>query len=288
MPEDEPLPVTVPVPEDEVALGIEARFAVNRLSWEERTAIHLASSFYDVEGWLSAGAGPDQREAALVGDVSGLGLLHLQCHFGLDTLAWARAGANVLGLDFSPAAIAAARDIATRAGLGSVSEFVCANVYDASDVLAGRQFDIVYVSLGSLCWLPSARRWAEQVGALLAPGGRLFFHDVHPLSMALAEDGETFAYSYFEETAPIVDEADQSYTGPSPPLKHRRSYQWNHSLAEVVNSLATVGVALESLEEHDWTVWPQFPWLQHGQDSWAVPAGRPRVPLSFTLLGQRL
>ncbi len=131
---------------------------VNLVSWDERASIHVGSRFYDVEGWLRDGRGPRRNEVEVLGDVSGLRLLHLQCHFGLDTLAWARAGATVTGLDFSPVAIDAARDIAQRAGLADRSTFVCASVYDAVDALQGDAFDIVYVSLGSLCWLPSVDR----------------------------------------------------------------------------------------------------------------------------------
>jgi SAM-dependent methyltransferase len=116
--------------------------------------------------------------------VSGLRLLHLQCHFGLDTLAWARAGARVTGLDFAPSAVAAARDIAQRAGLAERAEFVCADVYDAVGALGHAEFDIVYVSLGALCWLPSVERWAAQVGAMVAPGGRPLFLGRQPAGPA--------------------------------------------------------------------------------------------------------
>ena len=129
--------------------------AMNRANWDERTAIHLESRAYDVEGWIRDGKGPPPRELEALGDVSGLRLLHLQCHIGLDTLAWARAGASVTGLDFSPAAIAAATEITERAGLSGRARFVCADVYDACEALDHATFDVVYVSLGSLCWLPS-------------------------------------------------------------------------------------------------------------------------------------
>ena len=135
-------------------------------------------------GWQRDQPGPRRYEAEAIGDVSGLRLLHLQCHFGLDTLAWARAraGARVTGLDFAPSAVAAARGIARRAGLAERAEFVCADVYDAVGALGHAEFDIVYVSLGALCWLPRVERWAAQVGALVAPGGRFYLHDGHPLS----------------------------------------------------------------------------------------------------------
>ncbi|MGO9874553.1 MAG: class I SAM-dependent methyltransferase [Acidimicrobiia bacterium] len=167
---------------------MDERLAANRENWNDRTIIHLGSQFYDVDRWLREQRGPRPREVHALGDVNGLRLVHLQCHFGLDTLAWARAGALVTGLDFSPQAIAAAKDIAERAGLGDRAEFVCAEVYQALDALRHAKFDIVYVSLGALCWLPDVDRWAEQAAGLVASGGRLYLHDGHPLAWALAED----------------------------------------------------------------------------------------------------
>ena len=127
------------------------RMAANLRNWEDRVPIHLASRFYDVDRWLRTRPGPRDREVAALGDVDGLDLVHLQCHFGLDTLAWANAGARVTGLDFSPSAIEAAGDLARRTGLDQRARFVCANVYDAATTLSPTPFDIVYVSLGALC-----------------------------------------------------------------------------------------------------------------------------------------
>ena len=138
--------------------------AANRANWDDRAAVHLESRFYDVEGWLRDQRGPRPREIEALGDVTGLRLVHPQCHFGLDTLAWARAGAVVTGLDFSPVAIAAAAEIAERAGLSERATFVCASVDEAVSALSGATFDVVYVSLGALCWLPSVAVWAGMVG----------------------------------------------------------------------------------------------------------------------------
>ena len=176
--------------------------ATNRISWDERVPIHVASAFYDVEQWLRNRPGPRPREVEALGEVAGLNLVHLQCHFGLDTLAWADAGARVTGLDFSPPAIQVAQDLAVQAGLDGRSSFVCANVYDAAETLAPETFDIVYVSLGALCWLPSVGRWADQVAALARPGGRLYLHDGHPLAWALADQTPTLEHTYFEEPEP--------------------------------------------------------------------------------------
>jgi len=267
---------------------VDERLAANRENWDDRTEIHLASSFYDVQGWLRDERGPRPREVEALGDVTGLRLLHLQCHFGLDTLAWARAGAQVTGVDFSPAAIDAARDLAHRAGLADRSEFVCSDVYEATEALGHATFDIVFVSLGALCWLPSVDRWAAQVGALVAPGGRFYIHDSHPLAWSLADDSLTVHYSYFEETEPFVEYSDETYTDAARPLVHPRTYEWNHSLGEIVTALMAHGLRLDRLVEHDWTAWRRFPWLtRHDDGTWRAPPDVARVPLTFTILATR-
>lgn len=262
--------------------------AANRANWDERVPIHVASAFYDVERWLTEGPRPRDRELELLGDVSGLDVVHLQCHFGLDTLAFANAGARVTGLDFSSAAIAEARHLAERSGLAERARFVEADVLRSAEVLSPEDYDIVYVSLGALCWLPSVEQWASQVAALLRPGGRLYLHDVHPLAWALADDDLRLEYSYFEESEPYVDDSDATYADGAARLRNARSYEWNHSIGEIVTAVLDKGLRVAALTEHDWTVWPRFPWLvETASHRWAPPPNEPRVPLTFTLLADR-
>jgi len=267
---------------------MDERLAANLANWNDRTEIHLGSEFYDVEGWLRGERGPRSYELEALGDVAGLRLLHLQCHFGLDTLTWARAGAHVTGLDFSAAAIDAARDLARRAGLADRAEFVCADVHDAARALDHATFDVVYVSLGALNWLPKVEAWAAQVGALVAPGGRFYIHEVHPLAWALADDSCAVEHTYFEESDPFVDDSDATYTDATRPLANVRSYEWNHSIGEIVTALIRHGLRLEWLIEHDWTAWPRFAWLvQAGEGMWTTPPEMARTPLTFSLLASR-
>jgi SAM-dependent methyltransferase len=267
----------------------EEAFALNRASWDERVPVHVASAFYDVEGWVTEGRGPRPGDAAALGDVAGLDLVHLQCHFGLDTLAWARVGARVTGLDFSESAIEQAGVLAQRAGLEDRATFVCANVYDAVDALGAKTFDVVYVSLGALCWLPSVDRWAAVAAALTRPGGRLFLRDVHPLSDALSDEELVIEHSYYEEPEPFIDDSGFTYTDGTYSPTSERICSWNHSLGEIVTAVIGHGFALESLVEHDWTSFARFPWLvRTGDHHYALPPGRPRVPLSFSLLARRL
>jgi SAM-dependent methyltransferase len=261
--------------------------AANQANWDDRAAIHVRSKFYDIDGWLRDEPGPTALERSALGDTEGLSLVHLQCHIGTDTLRWARVGATVTGVDFSPVAVRGATTLAQRAGLSERSRFVCANVYDAPDSLSGERFDVVYVSLGSLCWLPSVEGWAEVVARLLKPGGRLFVHDVHPLSNCLDDDGERFAFGYFETAEPLVFVSNETYTD-GPPILRTTTYEWNHSLSDVFHALRFNGLVLDAFDELDWTVWAQFPWLvESGEGTWTVPPDRPRIPLAFTIVAHR-
>ena len=262
--------------------------AANQANWDDRVRIHVASKFYDVDKWLKERPGPRERELEVLGDVAGLKVVHLQCHFGLDTLAFANAGASVTGLDFSSAAIAEARSLAHRAGLADQARFVEADVLQAAAALAPEQYDLVYVSLGALCWLPSVEQWAGQVAALLRPEGRLYLHDVHPVAWALADDEPRLEHSYFEEREPYVSDTDVTYADANERLVSTRSYEWNHSIGEIITALVDHGLRIVKLVEHDWTVWPRFPWLvETAHHRWEPPPNRPRIPLTFTLLADR-
>lgn len=263
-------------------------FGTNRANWDERVPIHVTSRLYDVEGWLDTRRGPRGWELDSLGDVCGLDVVHLQCHFGLDTLALVDAGARVTGLDFSGAAIAEARSLAQRAGLTDRARFVEADVLHAAETLSPEHYDLVYVSLGALCWLPSVRQWAAQAAALLRPGGRLYLHDGHPLAFALADDDLRLEYSYFEQPEPLVLNYEATYADGEARLANTQTYEWNHSLGEIVTALLDAGLRITALTEHDWTVFPRFAWLVETTDGrWATPPDRPRVPLSFTLQAAR-
>src|SRR5689334_10534150 len=163
----------------------------------------------------------------MVGDVAGLSLLHLQCHFGLDTLSWARRGARVTGLDFSGPAIAAARSIAAEIGVDA--EFLEADVHDASAALGGRRFDVVYTGLGALNWLPDARRWARVVAGLVEPGGFLYLSEFHPIGWILSDDDLTIELDYFQRTAFEFDDPG-TYADLGAATTHNLTEEWHHTL----------------------------------------------------------
>ena len=181
-----------------------------------------------------------------------------ECLFGMDALQFARAGASVVGVDFSPLAIDAARDLAVRAGLADRARFVCGDVTEAPALLGGERFDVAYVSLGSLCWLPSIDAWAEAVAGVLDSLGTLYLFDVHPLARCLDDDGERVARGYFEEPDAQRDDFGYTYTDGER-LAHTTTYEWGHGLAQLLWALSDRGLALRRFEEHDWTVFRPVP-----------------------------
>ena len=263
--------------------------AVNRAAWDERVPVHLASRFYDNDGFVAGRSSLRDFELDEVGDVTDLELVHLQCHFGQDTLSWARRGARVVGLDFSRPAVDAATELAARCGLDEAAEFVCADVHDAVDALGGRRFDVVYTGLGALIWLPDVVRWAQVVARLLRPGGFLYLAEFHPVTEVLAEDSLVVVRDYFCDPAGVREEVAGTYTDGGEDTLHNVTWEWTHPVGDVVTALADAGLRIELLREHDVTLWPRWPFLVHHPEdrTWRLPAGTPRIPLLYSLRARR-
>lgn len=263
----------------------EDEFAVNRACWDELVPIHLASDYYDIPGFVaSRAAGLHPFELEVVGPVDGRDLVHLQCHFGMATLDWARRGARVTGLDFSEPAIAAARALAAEMSLDA--RFVAANVYDAPAAL-GADYDIVHTGLGALCWLPDLDRWAGVVDSLLRPGGFLHLSEFHPVEQIMADDALTPTYPYFGGER-LVFEEEGSYADRSAPTVSNRTYEWIHGLDRVIGALLGRGLVIESFREHAHTVYRRFPFLEEvGDGDYRFPDGMPGVPLMYSIRARR-
>lgn len=243
--------------------------------------MHMAAAFYDVDGFRRGGSSLQPFEVDEVGDVAGLDLVHLQCHFGLDTLSWARLGARVTGLDFSAPAISAARALAGELRLPAT--FVEAAVDEAPARLGAAAFDIVYTGHGALLWLPDMPRWAGVVATLLRPGGCCYLSEFHPFSDVVDDTEPRLTGDYFDR-GPFRVEEPGSYADPHADTRHDVSYEWNHTLADVVGALLAAGLQLELLRERPYTLFPRFPWLERRDDgTWWPPPGAPRVPLMYSL-----
>jgi SAM-dependent methyltransferase len=268
--------------------------AVNLAQWDERAPAHAASPDYAVDqfladpGFLSGVVRFDQK---LLGDIRGLRGVHLQCHIGTDTISLARLGASMTGLDFSPAALAQARDLARRTG--SPTEFVEADAYDAVQVLGAGQFDLVYTGIGALCWLPDIRRWAQVVAGLLKPGGRLFIREGHPMLWSLADPRPdrllVVDLPYFERPEPSIWDEGGTYVATDAVFENNTSAEWNHGLGETVTALLEAGMTLTGLAEHDSVPWDALPGQMEdiGGGEFRLTDRPWRLPASYTLRATR-
>lgn len=255
----------------------------NRLLWDEKARVHIRA-YKEVQLLRDGAEILDEIELREVGDVAGKRLLHLQCHIGTDTLAWARHGAIVTGVDFSPESIRCAE--ALRDELRLEARFVHCNVYDLPGALQ-EEFDIVYTSRGVLCWLRDLGAWAQVVARFLTPGGVFYLMESHPILNALEEQrpGEpAFVHPYFHRPEPVRWEAGgPDYADPSHRLGHP-SHEWIWSLSDIVNAVLGAGLTLEFLNEHDRLFFPLLPSMTTADGRWyCLPKYADRIPLLLTL-----
>jgi 2-polyprenyl-3-methyl-5-hydroxy-6-metoxy-1,4-benzoquinol methylase len=263
----------------------------NRVNWDERADIHVedTTGAYAIERFL---AGEDVLypiEAAEIGDVAGLDVLHLQCHIGLDTLCLARRGARATGLDFSATAIGHARGFAERTGLQA--HFVEGEVYDAPHLVGEGRFDLVYTTWGTITWLPSITLWADTIARLLRPGGRLYFADTHPVIATLEEvDGRIVPTFNWRTPAsvPIASTVATTYTGDPRPLQNSQNFEWLHPVSDTLMALIGAGLAIERIAEHEALPYALFPMMKlHPDRLYRLPPGMPRLPLAISLVARK-
>ncbi len=256
----------------------------NRRAWDARLSVHLRSEFYGVEAWKqSGGISLTDIELREVGPVQGKSLLHLQCHFGQDTLSWARLGAQVTGCDFSEPAIVEARRLAEELSLNAT--FVCCSLYDLPKHLKGH-FDIVFTSYGVLGWLPELEGWAEVIAHFLRPGGVFYIVEFHPVLWMFDEELQRIKYAYHNAGA-IESELSSTYADRSVPLSGRE-YGWNHSLSEVINPLVRRGLQLEFLNEYPYSPFDCFANTVRGADGYYRIRGfEDLIPMLFSLRARK-
>lgn len=253
----------------------------NRASWDERVSIHVNGEFYDVESFKAGAERLRPFELVEVGDVSGKSLVHLQCHFGIDSLCWTRRGARVTGLDFSAPAVEAARRLASEMELDA--GFVQTNVYEAPQALENRTFDIVYTGLGAINWLPDIRRWAEVVSSLVKPGGFLYLAEFHPFTNVFGDEDLSLTHDYFHEGMRMWEDSG-TYADLEAETENNRTYERDHTLGGIISAVAGSGLVIEFLHEHDYTLFPRWSLLKKsGFDAYRLPENVPSLPLMFSL-----
>lgn len=259
--------------------------SINKTSWNNKVPYHFRSDFYDVKGFLAGKNSLNSIELDLLGDVQGQSILHLQCHFGQDSLSLSRMGAHVTGVDLSDKAIEQARALAKQTN--SDAQFVCCDVYNTRQVV-DQQFDVVFSSYGTIYWLPDLDRWAAVIAASLKPNGRFVFAEFHPASWMFDSPFESIAYSYFNR-GPIVETESGSYADASADL-HQTYVSWNHDLGEVLSSLLRQGLTLTTFQEFDYS-----PYNCYGIDGvtetaphqYQITHLKGQIPLTYALTAKK-
>lgn len=271
-------------PDKTEATMMDDYYGNNRELWDRLTDINAKSAMYDLESFRRGGNTLDPIEVAELGDVRGKSVLHLQCHFGQDTMSLARMGARAVGVDFSEEAIKLARSLSGE--LSIPAEFVCCNIYDLPKHL-DRQFDIVFTSAGVLCWIDDLTKWAQLIDRYLKLDGFFYIREFHPINVVFDNNSKATAleakYSYFHKDEPTIWEEGDAYADHSVALGCK-SCEWQHPMADVVNALLSAGLKLEYLHEFPYCSYDCYPFLEKSTDGrWRFPGGKELIPLMFSL-----
>jgi SAM-dependent methyltransferase len=227
--------------------------AINKQSWNNKVDIHIASDFYEQEAFLKGQSSLNDIELNLLGNIAGKKILHLQCHFGQDTISLSRLGAHATGVDLSDKAIERANEIALQTN--TIAHFICCNVYDLPKHL-NESFDIVFTSYGTIGWLPDLHKWAEVVSHFLKPGGQFVIVEFHPVVWMFDDNFTTIGYNYFN-SGPITETETGTYANKEADIK-QDYIMWNHSMSEIINSLIQHGLHIESFNEFDYSPYNCF------------------------------
>lgn len=254
-------------------------FSANKDLWNQRTAIHKDSLFYDVAGFKSGKNVLTPIELKEVGDVKGKKMLHLQCHFGMDTMSFSRMGAKCIGVDISDEAIKLAKEINDELQLDA--QFICCNVYDTCKFVK-EQFDIVFTSYGTIGWLPDLKSWAKIIAEKLKPGGVFYIAEFHPVVWMFDDDFTHIKYHYDNKEL-IVMENQPTYTGDKNEIVGKE-YSWNHSISEVLNVLINAGLKIEFLNEHTFSPYSNFRnSVETEKGKWHIKGMEGKIPMVYSI-----
>jgi SAM-dependent methyltransferase len=263
-------------------------FETNLKRWDELVGVHKDTPYYDLAGFKAGHDSVHSIEVGELGDVAGKTLLHLQCHFGMDTLSWARRGATVTGVDFSERAIESASALASELEIDA--RFVHSDIYALPENLAG-QFDIVFTSYGTNFWLPDLDRWAAVINHFLRPGGVFYIIDFHPMAGVFEEQSDvkdlTVAYPYFP-AGPMFFEVEGTYADREATVQNRATYSWAHPIGETVTALLDAGLRLEFLHEFPFTTERWYPFMERGDDGYfRLTKHDGSVPLMYSIRARK-
>lgn len=254
-------------------------FDANKELWNQRTVIHKNSSFYNLAGFKAGENVLTPIELKEVGDVKGKTMLHLQCHFGMDSLNWSRLGADVRGVDLSDEAIKEAKKLNDELKMNA--KFICCNVYDLKEQL-DEKFDIVFTSYGTIGWLPDLDKWAAIISHYLKPGALFYIAEFHPV-VWMFDDEFTHIQYYYENRELIVTENYGTYTDRKADIKGKE-YSWNHSISEVLNALINAGLKIELFNEHMYSPYSNFTnSVETEEGKWHIKGMEGKIPMVYSV-----
>jgi SAM-dependent methyltransferase len=260
-------------------------FIANKDLWNQRTAVHKDSSFYNLAGFKAGENVLTPIELNELPDVKGKTMLHLQCHFGMDSLNWSRLGADVTGVDLSDVAINEARQLNNELEMNA--KFICSNVYDLKEHL-DEKFDIVFTSYGTIGWLPDLDKWAGIVSHYLKPGGVFYIAEFHPV-VWIFDDSFTHIKYYYDNRELIVTENEGTYTDTDYKSDIKgKEYSWNHGLSEVFTALIKAGLTIESFNEYMYSPYPCFSnTVEIEKGKWQIKGMEGKIPMVYSILAKR-
>lgn len=274
----------------------------NNERWELLADVHVKAAeagtagYYDLKAFKDGKSSLFPIELAELPDLKGKRVLHLQCHFGMDSISLARMGAEVVGIDFSANAIEAANKLAQE--LGANATFIHSDVYKLKETMLeeAKSFDFVFTSHGVLCWLSDIKAWGQIIAHFLKPGGHFYVIDSHPFSFIFDNEPETMdfkmAHPYFNKGKAFRFESEGSYIDEdivnNPSIGTTVSYEWNHTLSEIVMALIDAGLTIDFLHEHAESSWKVFSYAKQVENgNWIVDQNGLNIPLSFSILASK-
>ena len=259
-------------------------FDVNKAAWNKRTIVNKASEFYNVDSFKAGKSSLNPLEIESLKDVRGKSMLHLQCHFGLDTLSWAREGAIVTGIDLSDEAIRTAKQLS--ADMNIPAEFICCNVYDTLEHIR-QSYDIVFTSYGVIGWLPDLHKWADVISKALKPGGIFFLAEFHPVLWMFDDDFEYIKYAYHNERV-IAETQTGTYADRSADITYQE-YSWNHSLSEVMTALIAHGLCIAEFTELNYSYYNCFNKTIRGENGyWYIKGLENKIPMMYAIKARKM
>jgi 2-polyprenyl-3-methyl-5-hydroxy-6-metoxy-1,4-benzoquinol methylase len=256
---------------------------INKQSWNNRIDAHLKSKFYDLDHFMKGKTSLNSIELELLGDITGKTILHLQCHFGQDTISLNRLGAEVTGVDLSDKAIESARQIAKDTN--AKVTFICCDIYDLPQHL-DQQFDFVFTSYGTIGWLPDLDKWAKIVSKFLKPNGQFVFVEFHPVVWMFDDNFENITYRYFNSGA-IIETENGTYADKTANIL-LVNITWNHGLGEVINSLLKNGIEINQLNEYDYSPYNCFnKTIEFEPKKYRIEHLANKIPMVYSILARK-